>query len=117
MRAVAGALMFALAIGSAAECLVGAHDTPEHMACCAAMHGGCDMTVSAPCCASESQSLERVIAAKAAVVPMPAAVLVAVLSAPPVAMPAAGRFRAPVDSTSSSPPGVATYLFVASFRI
>jgi hypothetical protein len=109
-------LTLMLVFVSANECVTTAM-TPEQKACCAAMKGDCEMSVSSPCCPPETQESQSFLAAKPTIAVVPVAVLVAVLGVPPVSRPSAAHTIAPPDASSSGPPGVPTYLFVSSFRI
>ncbi|MGH6691162.1 MAG: hypothetical protein ACREF4_10865 [Gammaproteobacteria bacterium] len=91
--------------------------TPEQMACCAGIHGDCDMAISTPCCGGETPATGGVIATKPSVAFAPVAALLAVLATPAIPALVAGGTFAPSDHSATSPPGVPTYLFVSSFRI
>lgn len=116
IRSVAGVLMLAVAVVSSAECLAAAQ-TPEQHACCAAMMGECEMAVSAACCATEPTDAQGLTATKQTIAVIPVAVLVAILPASAVASRASSHVVPAPDGSSSGPPGIPTYLFVASFRI
>jgi len=116
IRPIAGVLVLAMAVVSSAECFAAMQMTPDQHACCAAMKGECEMAVSASCCPTDTTE-PGVVAAKPAISLVPAAVLVAVLSVPPVAVANPSHVIPAPDASSSGPPGVPTYLFVSSFRI
>ena len=117
LRPVASFLMLVLAVGSLAACIRGAAMTAEQMACCAAMHGDCEMAIASPCCGGETQDGQSLVATKPAVGFVPVAPLLAILSTPPVILRALPRNLVPAETSSTGPPGVPTYLFVSSFRL
>jgi hypothetical protein len=117
LRPVAGVLTLVFAVVSSAECATGATMTEEEKACCAAMHGDCEMAIAATCCTGEVQDDQSLVATKADVVLVPAQPLLAVLDTPPVILRSLPRHLVPTERSSTGPPGVPTYLFVSSFRI
>ena len=116
-RFTASITMSMVAVMLLATCLLLASKTPEQMACCASMHGDCDMGISTPCCDGQAAERHSIVAAKPTAGVAPAAVLVAVLAAPAAPVVATSRVLIAVSSSAASPPGVATYVFVSSFRI
>ena len=113
VRPVAGMVLLAFAFVSSAECVLGSMSA-EEMACCAEMQADC-MAITSSCCAGEVQSYQSLVAAKAANAAAPVPTVVAILNAP-AAVTRPPRFDTG-EAGSTSPPGVSTYLFVASFRI
>jgi hypothetical protein len=118
VRPIASALMVAFAVVSSAECMLGAHMTPEQKACCVAMQHDCGaMAIQSSCCVGKDGDDQAFVASKPSEGFVPVAALLAVLStAPPPLIPSARLWRR-VESFSASPPGIPTYLFVSSFRI
>jgi len=108
--------MLAVAVVSSGDCLTAAQKTPEQHACCLAMKGECEMAVSASCCATGETESHGLVAIKATPT-VPVAVLVAILTVPPVAASANSHVVSVSDASSAGPPGVPTYLFVSSYRI
>jgi hypothetical protein len=90
---------------------------PEQMACCAGMHGDCDMAISTPCCTGATPATNGVLATKPSVAFVAMAALLAVLTTPTLPVPIALGTSAASDHSAAGPPGVPTYLFVSSFRI
>ena len=117
IRLVASAVMLAVAIAPSVECFASAQMTPAQHACCAAMKGECDMAISASCCPTDTAESLGLISTKQTVDFNPISVLVAILSVPLIAESLEWRSVSPVETSSSGPPGVPTYLFVSSFRI
>jgi hypothetical protein len=109
-------LLLVLALSPAVECGFEAM-TPEEHACCAAMKGECRKSIGPHCCDGESESSRRFLATKTTEEVIPAAVVVALLTDPPVQPPSATHAPGAPEATSAGPPGVPTYLFVSSFRI
>ena len=115
VRRLAGVLLLAFAFVSSAECVLGSMSA-EEMACCAAMKGDCDMSITSSCCTGEVQNVHSLAATKPVVEFATTPVLVAILQ--PLLMAAEPRhFDGVRETASASPPGVSTYLFVSSFRI
>lgn len=115
VRPVAGVILLAVATVPSLECFFGAGMSTMPHSCCPAMHGACpDTALQASCCDStEDLSLAP---AKPTVAPAPVAVLVAILpmaEVPPFIDSRTWDF----ETSSPSPPGVPTYLFVSSFRV
>jgi hypothetical protein len=115
-RAVASALVLALAVMSSAECLAAAQAPVRH-ACCQSMNGDCEMAITSSCCSTEVTNAQGFVATKPIVGFIPAATLLAVLAPPAPVLPASPRAVFGRGSFAPSPPGVPTYLFVATFRI
>ena len=100
-----------------ATCVSAAQMTPEQHACCEAMRHDCGKAaVQMSCCGGRVDQDQTLAAAKTTATPVPSPVLVAILAI--VYEPPSLDSRTWVSDTSSpSPPGVPTYLFVSSFRI
>jgi hypothetical protein len=117
LRPLASSLVLVFAAASSVECVTGATMTSEQMACCAHMHGDCEMAITSPCCGGETQDGQSRVPTKADVGLVPAQALLAVLTTPPVILRILPRHLVPAETSSAGPPGVPTYLFVSSFRI
>ena len=116
LRTAASLLLLLLALEPVVECGVEAM-TPEQHACCAAMKGECKKSIAPHCCGGAVESSPSVAAMKGSEGVVPAAVLVAILTPPPIAPPTTRHLLDAPGASSSGPPGVPTYLFVSSFRI
>lgn len=116
VRRLAGVLLLAFAFVSSAECVLGSMSA-EEMACCAAMKGDCDMSITSSCCTGEVQNVHSLAATKPVVEFATTPVLVAILPSPLIVAAEPRRFDDVRETSSASPPGVSTYLFVSSFRI
>ena len=115
-RVTASLAVAALAVMVFATCVSKAM-TPEEMACCEAMHHDCgEMAVQSSCCGGRADQDHSLAATKPTMAPVPVAELVAIVATP--YEPHQVDSGIWVSETSSpSPPGVPTYLFVSSFRI
>jgi hypothetical protein len=117
-RLIALAPMVAVAMVVFATCVAAATATPAQRACCEAMNHDCgEMAMQSSCCTGAAQDHWRLgAAAKSSDQMVSAPLLVATVIGvdPPPLFPAGEAIR---RSSSPSPPGVATYLFVSSFRI
>ena len=110
--------MVAMAFVVFATCVSAATMTPKQRACCEAMHHDCgEAAVQMSCCGGKADQDQSLVAAKATAAPGPSTVLVAMLTTV-YESPSSLESRSSVSDTSSpSPPGVPTYLFVSSFRL
>ena len=115
VRPIAGVVLLAFAVVSSAECVLGSVSA-EGMACCAAMKGDCDMSITSSCCTGEVQDYHSLAVTKPVLEFAPTQTLVAILQSPVTVAGQHRHFELP-ETSSSSPPGVSTYLFVSSFRI
>ena len=117
-RLAASASMVAMAFVVFATCVSAAKMTPEQRLCCEAMHHDCgEAAVQMSCCGGKADQDRSLVAAKATAAPAPSTVLVAILTTvyePPFSLESLTWVS---DTSSPSPPGVPTYLFVSSFRI
>lgn len=116
-RLTASAALVAMSLVVSATCVSAAQMTPEQHACCEAMRHDCGKAaVEMSCCGGKADQDQSLAAAKTTAAPAPSPVLVAILAT--VYEPPSLESRTWVAHTSSpSPPGVPTYLFVSSFRI
>lgn len=118
MRPVAAAVTLAVAVVLSATCVTAKDMTPQQKACCAAMGHDCGaLAISQGCCEGEAKKVDALTPLSApdfATAPVP--VLVAVLDAlTPLAIPTGFFNRA--STAQVKPPGIPTYLLIATFRI
>ena len=108
------ALALAVAMASAATCVLGAEATEAQKACCAAMSHDCGaMAVEQDCCVADSPNLAGPTSAPpTSVLAPPAPLALNTIVAEPVA--ALGRG---FDSRTPKPSRTPTYLLVSVFRI
>ena len=100
-----------------ATCLSASDMTPEQKACCASMHGDCDMAIASPCCAGQPQAYRGIVASRPAAMLMAVAVPIAMLPPSVLTIDPSAQMALITPAVASSPPGIPTYLFVSSFRI
>lgn len=110
--------MAAVVVMLFATCLSAAKMTPAQRACCEAMHHDCaEMAVQSSCCAGQTQEDPGLIeATKPTAGSPPVALLVAVFNVR-LSSPTPSSSWSRLDTSSPSPPGVPTYLFVSSLRL
>jgi hypothetical protein len=116
-HAAAGVAATSLVFMLLATCLMASDMTPEQKACCASMHGDCDMAIASPCCAGQSHAYRGVVAAKPTTMLAAVAMQIALLPPSVLTMDPSARLALTTPAVASSPPGIPTYLFVSSFRI